>query len=108
ASNAHGFDWGGLRLLEFSEPDTDRFPCLRLAYEALRAGASYPCALNAADEVAVAAFLERRIPFGAIPRLVEDLLSGTPGREFESMEDVLEHDRLCRERATCLLPRFQN
>ena len=108
ASNAHGFDWGGLRLLEFSEPDTDRFPCLRLAYEALRAGASYPCALNAADEIAVAAFLNRRISFGAIPRLVEDLLSSSPARQFESMEDVLEHDRLCRERATRLLARHQN
>src|SRR5262249_2983001 len=41
-----GFNWGGLSVLEFSEPDTERFPCLRLAYEALRAGGSYPCALN--------------------------------------------------------------
>ena len=108
ASNARGFDWGGLRSLEFSEPDTDRFPCLRLAYEALRAGASYPCALNAADEIAVAAFLERRISFGAIPRLVEDLLSSSPGRQLKSMEDVLEYDRLCRERAAQLLARHQN
>jgi 1-deoxy-D-xylulose-5-phosphate reductoisomerase len=108
ASNGHGFDWGGLRLLEFSEPDTERFPCLRLAYDALRSGGSYPCALNAADEVAVAAFLERRIPFGAIPRLVEDLLNASPGRPFDSMDDVLEHDRLCRERATRLLARYQN
>jgi len=108
ASNEHGFDWEKLTMLEFSEPDTARFPCLRLAYEALRAGDSYPCALNAADEIAVAAFLERRVPFGAIPRLVEDLLSAVPRRAFHSMEDVLEHDRHCRERAAQLAARYQN
>jgi 1-deoxy-D-xylulose-5-phosphate reductoisomerase len=107
ASNSRGFDWAGLKMLEFSEPDTDRFPCLRLAYEALRAGGSYPCALNAADEVAVAAFLDRRISFGAIPRLVEELLANVPGRKFSSIDEVLEHDKLCRERATELLPKYQ-
>jgi len=108
ASNGHGFDWGKLQTLEFYEPDTERFPCLRLAYEALRAGGSAPCALNAADEVAVTAFLDRRIPFGAIPRLVEDLLNAVPGRPFKSMEDVLEHDRVCRERATQLAEKYLN
>jgi len=107
ASNEHGFDWEKLATLEFSEPDTVRFPCLRLAYEALRSGGSYPCALNAADEIAVGAFLDRRIAFGAIPRLVEDLLNSVPRRTFESMGDVLEHDRLCRERATELAVQYQ-
>ena len=108
ASNGHGFNWGKLQTLEFYEPDTERFPCLRLAYQALRAGGSAPCALNAADEVAVAAFIERRIPFGAIPRLVEDLLNAVPGRPFKSMEDVLEHDRVCRERTTQLAEKYLN
>ncbi|MBI3933635.1 MAG: 1-deoxy-D-xylulose-5-phosphate reductoisomerase [Acidobacteria bacterium] len=108
ASNEAGFDWEKLTMLEFSEPDTERFPCLRLAYEALRAGGAYPCTLNAADEIAVAAFLERRIPFGAIPRVVEELLHAVPTRAFESMEDVLEHDRFCRERATQLVGKYLN
>src|SRR3970040_1944111 len=67
ASNHRSFDWERLSLLEFMEPDMERFPCLRLAYDALAQGASYPCALNAADEVAVEAFLQRRISFASIP-----------------------------------------
>jgi 1-deoxy-D-xylulose-5-phosphate reductoisomerase len=108
ASNHHGFDWEKLKMLEFSEPDLERFPCLRLAYEALNLGASYPCALNAADEVAVEAFLERKIPFGAIPRLVEDVLGGMEARTFRSVADVLEYDQLSRERASQRLSRYQN
>ena len=108
ASNAHGFDWEKLKMLEFSEPDVGRFPCLRLAYQALQSGGSYPCALNAADEIAVGAFLERRVPFGAIPRIVEELLNTVPSRAFESIDDVLEHDRICRERARQLAARYQN
>ena len=60
--------------LDFQAPDTDRFPCLGLAYQALRAGASFPAVLNAANEVAVAGFLERRLPFTAIPRVIETAL----------------------------------
>jgi 1-deoxy-D-xylulose-5-phosphate reductoisomerase len=99
ASNHRSFDWGRLSLLEFMEPDMERFPCLRLAYDALAQGTSYPCALNAADEVAVEAFLDRRIPFAAIPKLVEDVLQGVSPRRFDTMDDVLEHDRLCRDEA---------
>jgi 1-deoxy-D-xylulose-5-phosphate reductoisomerase len=105
ASNNHSFDWEKLGVLEFYEPDVKRFPCLRLAFEAMEQGGSYPCALNAADEVAVAAFLERRISFGAIPRVVEDVLGSVPSRRFHAIEDVLEHDRLCRDRACKSLTR---
>jgi 1-deoxy-D-xylulose-5-phosphate reductoisomerase len=105
ASNQKGFDWEKLSLLEFMEPDMERFPCLRLAYDALEQGASFPCALNAADEVAVEAFLDRRISFASIPKLVEDVLLSVPARRFESMDEVLEHDRLCRERARQWLKR---
>ncbi len=108
ASNHHSFDWGSLSLLEFYEPDTNRFPCLRLAYEALRQGGSYPCALNAADEVAVGAFLERRICFGAIARLIEEVLEQVPARRFSSLEDVLDFDQLCREQARERLRRIEN
>lgn len=99
ASNSHSFDWGQLRLLEFLEPEMERFPCLRFAYDVLEQGGGYPCALNAIDEVAVGAFLERRIPFGAIARLIQDVLDGIQPCQFQNMEDVLEHDRFCRERA---------
>jgi len=108
ASNNHSFDWEKLSLLEFFEPDTKRFPCLRLAYEAIELGSSYPCALNAADEVAVTAFRERRIRFGAIPRLIQDVLESVPSRRFAGMEDVLEHDQACRELARRLLKRYEN
>lgn len=105
ASDNHLFDWESLRVLEFSEPDLKRFPCLKLAYQAMESGGSYPCALNAADEVAVAAFLDRQIPFGAIPRLIADVLQAVPCRKFNNMEDVLDHDRHCRARARDLLAR---
>lgn len=99
ASNSHGFDWNQLRLLEFSEPDMERFPCLRFAYDVLEQGGGYPCALNALDEVAVEAFLQRRIPFSMIPRLIQDVLDGLLPTRFENMEEVLEHDRFVREKA---------
>jgi 1-deoxy-D-xylulose-5-phosphate reductoisomerase len=97
-----------LKLLEFYEPDLERFPCLRLAYEAMESGGSYPCALNAADEVAVAAFLEHKMPFGAIPQLIEDVLHSVPSRNFKSMDDVLDHDGLCRARARELMARYSH
>lgn len=102
----YGFDWAALSTLEFLEPDTGRFPCLRLAYEALRAGQSATCALNAADEVAVAAFLEGKIPFGAISRLVAATLEALPAQPLGSVDDVLEHDQRCRRQAAALLQRY--
>ena len=107
ASNEYAFDWGKLNVLEFLEPDTRRFPCLRLAYDALRQGRSYPCALNAADEVAVGAFLENKISFGTIPRVIEEVLSSVAPSTFRSVDDVLEHDRRCRERAAQWLHCYQ-
>jgi 1-deoxy-D-xylulose-5-phosphate reductoisomerase len=96
ASNSHGFDWAGLAKLDFLEPDTDRFPCLRLAYEAMRTGGSAGCVLNAADEVAVAAFLEGRIPFGAIPRVISTVLDELPLRSLRTVDEVLEVDARAR------------
>jgi 1-deoxy-D-xylulose-5-phosphate reductoisomerase len=107
ASNDCAFDWGSLSMLEFLEPDTRRFPCLRLAYDALRQGSSYPCALNAADEVAVGAFLERKISFGAIPRVIEETLNSMAPAAFRSIDDVLEYDRTCRQQAAQLLHCYQ-
>ena len=104
----HRFDWASLTTLEFLEPDLERFPCLGLAYRAMECGGSYPCALNAADEIAVAAFLERKIPFGAIARVIREVLECVPGRKFKSMDDVLEHDRFCRARASEIAARHFN
>ena len=108
ASRNNGFQWEKLSQLQFFDPDTERFPCLRLAYEAIERGGSYPCALNASDEIAVASFLERKIPFGAISKVIEDVLNGVPSRRIQSIEDVLEYDRLCREQACQRVARYEN
>ena len=71
-------------------------------------GDSYPCALNAADEVAVAAFLERKIPFGAISRIVGDVLQNVASRQFSGIEDVLDHDQLSRAPRPEMLSRYRN
>jgi 1-deoxy-D-xylulose-5-phosphate reductoisomerase len=93
------FDLAALRTLDFSAPDWARFPCLRLAYEAAEAGQSACIALNAADEVAVAAFLQGRIPFTGIARTIEEVLNQTPSVQVTSIQDVLIADQAARERA---------
>jgi 1-deoxy-D-xylulose-5-phosphate reductoisomerase len=97
------FDMAALRHLEFEQPDFERFPCLRLAYEAAENGGAHCIALNAADEVAVGAFLERRIPFTGIPRTIERVLAATPEAHPETIAGVLAADRDARERARALL-----
>jgi 1-deoxy-D-xylulose-5-phosphate reductoisomerase len=91
-----------LRQLDFYPPDMRKFRCLGLAYEAAEAGGAQPVALNAADEVAVAAFLEGQIRFDEIPRIIEDVLSATKTGKMESIQQVLETDlearRAARER----------
>ena len=79
-----------LRHLDFSPPDLKRFPCLRLAYEAVEAGGAKTVALNASDEVAVAAFLEGKIGFDQIPRVIENVLTETGSKDMESIAKVLE------------------
>jgi 1-deoxy-D-xylulose-5-phosphate reductoisomerase len=88
-----------LRQLDFAPPDFDRFPCLRLAYEAVEAGGARTIALNAADEVAVAAFLEGRIGFLDIPATIKTVVGETPTRVPESIQEVLEMDADARRRA---------
>jgi 1-deoxy-D-xylulose-5-phosphate reductoisomerase len=90
------FDLAQLSQLDFSPPDLTRFPCLRLAYEAAAAGQSACIALNAADEIAVAAFLSGQIPFLGIPRTIERVLELTPGRRPQSISEVLDEDRAAR------------
>jgi 1-deoxy-D-xylulose-5-phosphate reductoisomerase len=86
------FAVSNLRHLDFSPPDLKKFPCLRLAYEAAEAGGAKTVALNAADEIAVAAFLEGRICFDEIPRIIEEVLATTNSGKLESIAKVLEAD----------------
>ena len=82
--------------LDFVAPDFMRFPGLALAYQALRAGGTAPAVLNAANEVAVAAFLNKQIPFLAIPRLIEDVLTDLPVTTVNTLEDVISADEAAR------------
>jgi 1-deoxy-D-xylulose-5-phosphate reductoisomerase len=98
--DSQGLDLIALGKLRFAAPDTRRFPCLGLAREALRKGGSLPCALNAADEVAVEAFLAHRLRFSDIPRVIERVLEQTTrAQSCSSLDDVLECDHEARRRA---------
>ena len=94
----------GLRL-DFDPPDHDRFPCLGLAYRALAGGGALPAVLNAANEEAVAAFLEERLPFPAIPETIEEVMGDHPSGGWGRLEDVLEADTWARDRARRALAR---
>jgi 1-deoxy-D-xylulose-5-phosphate reductoisomerase len=98
------FPVGNLRHLDFCPPDVKRFPCLRLAYEAAEAGGAKTVALNAADEVAVAAFLAGSIGFNDIPRIIEDAVSASNSGKLESIAKVLEADAEARRYAQQLVP----
>jgi len=93
------FDLAALTRLDFEQPDFTRFPCLRLAYEAAEKGGAHCIALNAADEIAVEAFLRREIPFLGIPRTIEEVLERTPETHPDTIAEVLEADDQARERA---------
>jgi 1-deoxy-D-xylulose-5-phosphate reductoisomerase len=88
-----------LRHLDFSPPDMSKFPCLRLAYEAVEAGGAKTVALNAADEVAVAAFLDGSIGFDEIPRIIEDSVSASNSGKLGSIQEVLQADAEARRYA---------
>jgi 1-deoxy-D-xylulose-5-phosphate reductoisomerase len=97
------FDMAALSHLEFEQPDFERFPCLRLAFEAAEKGGAHCIALNAADEVAVEAFLERKIPFTGIPRTIEKVLASTVEAHPATIAGVLAADREARQTARALL-----
>jgi len=88
-----------LRHLEFHPPDMEKFPCLRLAYEAAEAGGAKSVALNAADEIAVAAFLDKAIGFLEIPRIIAEVLDETEAVPLESIQQVLGADKKARQAA---------
>jgi 1-deoxy-D-xylulose-5-phosphate reductoisomerase len=85
--------------LSFREPDVQRFPCLKLAVEAMREGENMPVALNAANEVAVQAFLDSRIRFDQIPGLVGRTLERAQRQPVNTVQDILHHDAMARRHA---------
>ncbi len=99
ASGARPLDLAAMSDLSFERPDCQRFPCLPLAYAALRAGGSAPAALNAANEVAVQAFLAGRLPFSAIARVIEATLESMAVTQAETLAEILEADGLARRKA---------
>ena len=95
-SSVPGIDWTTAGKLEFMPPDKEKFPCVELAYWAIRQGGTAPAVLNAADEVAVQAFLERRIAFTDIPRLIRDSLDAHEAAPAVTFENVMAADAWAR------------
>ena len=100
ASGVESLDIVRAGRLDFEAPDLERFPCLRLAREAAEAGGTAPAILNAANEVAVGAFLERRLAFVEIPRIIGEVLARHSVRTADSLEEVLIADEWARRQAT--------
>jgi 1-deoxy-D-xylulose-5-phosphate reductoisomerase len=98
-SNLPRLDLLSLAALEFHAPDTDKFPCIRLAYQALNDGQTYPTALNASNEVAVRCFLDQSLPFSSIPEVIDEVLNRHVPRAVKDLETVLEADREARRMA---------
>ena len=100
-------DFTQMNALTFEQPDYNRFPGLKLAYDALAVGGSMSAVLNGANEVAVDAFLHERIPFGAIARLVEETMQAVTVMTHPTLEQVFECDRAARQKAAALMSRFE-
>ena len=100
-------DWSGIGSLTFEAPDLERFPCLSLAFQAVRAGGTMPAVLNAANEVAVQAFLDRRIGFEAIARCVADALDAHSSVAGIDLDGILEADRWARRWTTEKIGKLQ-
>jgi len=105
ATCAPGLDWTTASRLEFMPPDPGKFPCLRLAYRAIREGGTAPAVLNAADEIAVKAFLEGRISFTDIPRLIESTLDAQQNGSGTTFESVMAADAWARRHANAIADR---
>jgi len=104
-SGAASLDLMAIGALQFEAPDLARYPCLPLAYAALQAGGTAPAILNAANEVAVQAFLEHRIPFTAIARVISDTLERCPSRAAGDLDVILADDTAARHSAAELINR---
>ena len=96
-SSIPSLDWTSMPALEFHLPDQNKFPAIAMAYRALEMGGTAPAVLNAADEVAVRAFLERKIPFSDLPRVIEGVLDAHQPGPADSVTRVLAADRWARK-----------
>lgn len=92
-------DFAEIRNLDFFRPDYNKFPCLRIATEAISKGGNLPCSMNAANEVAVHHYLKGGMPFSAIPKVIENVLSGTKFVAEPTLEEIFDTDMLAREQA---------
>lgn len=99
-------DFGALSALTFQKPDFDRFPCLKLAYQAMNAGGAAPCVLNAANEVAVAAFLDKRIKFTDIAQVVAHCLAQDFSDGRHDIESLLAQDAQTRRQAEAFIGKY--
>ena len=104
--DARPLDFAALGQLTFAAPDLTRFPCLKMAYDALRAGGSMPVVLNGANEAAVAAFLREQIPFGCISEIIEETLERSPRTEIACIGDVHAADAAARKIAAEIIGRL--
>jgi 1-deoxy-D-xylulose-5-phosphate reductoisomerase len=102
-SGVAALDLVAVARLDFEPPEQQRFPCLELAYQAVREGGNSPVVLNAANEIAVESFLDGRVGFTAIPEIIEHTLSKIPGGSVDELEDILEIDRQARSAAELLI-----
>ena len=105
-SGAGELDFGALSALTFQKPDFDRFPCLKLAYQAMNAGGAAPCVLNAANEVAVAAFLDKRIKFTDIAQVVAHCLAQDFSDGHHDIEGLLAQDAQTRRQAETFIGKY--
>lgn len=92
-------DFAEIRNLDFFRPDYNKFPCLRIATEAISKGGNLPCSMNAANEVAVHHYLKGGMPFSAIPKVIENVLSGTKFVAEPTLDEIFDTDMLAREQA---------
>jgi len=107
ASGVKGIDLSSASDLQFELPDLEKFRCLKLAYDCLERGGSYPIEINAANEVAVDAFLRRKITFTQIPELIEEALNAAQNSKIETIEDILAVNEVSRIKAGQLLKGFK-
>ncbi len=106
-SGVRSLDLATIGTLTFERPDFKRFPALRIAYDALAHGGTAPAVMNAANEVAVAAFLDRRLPFLQITTIIEETINRLGALPLQSLDDVLAADLAAREHASQLISRVQ-
>jgi 1-deoxy-D-xylulose-5-phosphate reductoisomerase len=105
--NTKRIDFPVLESLSFYKPDFEKFPCLSIAYSAIERGGNIPCAMNAANEIAVESFLAGEIPFTNIPDIILEVINSTTHIKEPSIEDIYETDKKARIAATLILTQYK-